>query len=186
MLKIIFVAHCVLNTASKVVMYEKESMAAEEKLRLKFMTRAIEQGVQLVQLPCPEFNMYGAKICGHVSNQFDNPFFKENCKKMLKPIIMEMKEYLSCPDRFKVLGVVGIDGSPSCGVNLTCTADWYGSFGERENLSETLNSVEMVNKRGVFMQVLFELMDEENLIEAIPVKGLFAENENEIMSLLDF
>ena len=30
---IIFVSHCVLNTASKVVMYNEAEMAAEEELR---------------------------------------------------------------------------------------------------------------------------------------------------------
>ena len=33
MQKIIFAAHCLLNTAAKVVLYEKEDMAAEETLR---------------------------------------------------------------------------------------------------------------------------------------------------------
>ncbi len=185
MTKIIFVCHCVLNTASKVVMYEKEDMRKEEDLRLCFMRKALEQGVQFVQLPCPEFKMYGARRWGHVSNQFDNPFFRSNCRDMLKPIIMELQEYLSCKERFKVLGIVGIDGSPSCGVNLTCCADWYGSFGEREGLQETLSEVKMVSKQGIFIQELCKLLQENNLQEIVPLKGLFADNPSEIMSLLE-
>ncbi len=185
MLKIIFVAHCILNTASKVVMYEEEEMEQEEELRLKFVTHAIEKGIQLVQLPCPEFTMYGAKRWGHVSNQFDNPFFRSHCRKILAPVIMEIKEYLSCPDRFKVLGIVGIDGSPSCGVNFTCSADWYGSFGNRKNLTDTLSSVKIVNKNGVFFEELTNMLLDENLSDIFPVNGLFAQNPNEIMALLD-
>lgn len=30
-----------------------------------------------------------------------------------------MKEYLAHPERFRLLGVVGVDGSPSCGVDYT-------------------------------------------------------------------
>lgn len=73
--KIIFAAHCLLNTAAKVVLYEKEDMAAEETLRRRFLSKAVNCGIQLVQLPCPEFTLYGACRWGHVSNQFDNPFF---------------------------------------------------------------------------------------------------------------
>lgn len=43
MKKIIFVSHCILNTASKVVLYNQTDMDAEENLRKKFMHKAIDQ-----------------------------------------------------------------------------------------------------------------------------------------------
>ena len=61
MKKIVFVSHCILNTASKVVLYNREDIDAEEKLRLQFLQKALDKGVQIVQLPCPEFTLYGAK-----------------------------------------------------------------------------------------------------------------------------
>ena len=70
MKKIIFVSHCILNTASKVVLYNQADMDAEENLRKKFMHKAIDQEVQIIQLPCPEFTLYGPKRWGHVSNQW--------------------------------------------------------------------------------------------------------------------
>ena len=45
MKKIIFVSHCILNTASKVVLYNQADMDAEENLRKKFMHKAIDQEV---------------------------------------------------------------------------------------------------------------------------------------------
>ena len=81
MKKIIFVSHCILNTASKVVLYNQTDMDAEENLRKKFMHKAIDQEVQIIQLPCPEFTLYGPKRWGHVSNQFDNTFFRDHCRK---------------------------------------------------------------------------------------------------------
>lgn len=72
--KIIFVSHCILNTASKVVLYNQEEIDAEEALRKKFMYKIIDKEIMVVQLPCPEFTLYGARRWGHVSNQFDNPF----------------------------------------------------------------------------------------------------------------
>ena len=46
MQKIIFTAHCLLNTAAKVVLYEKEDMAAEETLRRRFLSKAVNCGIR--------------------------------------------------------------------------------------------------------------------------------------------
>ena len=93
MKKIIFVSHCILNTASKVVLYNQTDMDAEENLRKKFMHKAIDQEVQIIQLPCPEFTLYGPKRWGHVSNQFDNTFFRDHCRKILVVEYTEQEFY---------------------------------------------------------------------------------------------
>ena len=183
MKKILFVSHCILNTASKVVLYNQEEIDAEEDLRLKFMTKALNAGVQLVQLPCPEFTLYGSRRWGHVSNQFDNPFFRQHCRKILKPIILQLKEYLSNPS-FEVLGIVGIDGSPSCGVDYTCEADWYGSFEGRTGLQETLNEARLVNRHGVFMDELAKMLEEEGLSEKVPMRSLFAPEPHKCLDMI--
>lgn len=162
MKKIIFVSHCILNTASKVVLYNQTDMDAEENLRKKFMHKAIDQEVQIIQLPCPEFTLYGPKRWGHVSNQFDNTFFRDHCRKILAPCIQQLKEYLANEDWFEVLGIVGVDGSPSCGVDYTCCADWYGSFECREGLDKTFNECTLEKKSGIFMQVLKEMLKEKD------------------------
>ncbi|MCY1152858.1 MAG: hypothetical protein OWP43_10635 [Sphaerochaetaceae bacterium] len=68
MKKIVFVSHCILNVASKVFMYNKEEMDKEDALRKDFLNKAINNDVQIIQLPCLEFTLYGAKRWGHVSN----------------------------------------------------------------------------------------------------------------------
>jgi predicted secreted protein len=183
MKKIIFVSHCILNTASKVVLYNQQDIDAEEDLRLRFVSKALNAGVQFVQLPCPEFTLYGSRRWGHVSNQFDNPFFRQHCRKILKPIIQQLKEYLSKPS-FEVLGIVGIDGSPSCGVDYTCEADWYGAFDGREGLEDTLKTVKLVSKHGVFMDELESMLKEEGLTEKVPLRSLFAPEPEKCLSLI--
>ena len=88
--KIVFVSHCALNTAAKVQRSAQEG-EQEEKLRREFLHRVVDQGIQLIQLPCPEFTLYGASRWGHVKEQFDNPFFRDHCRKILQPIIQQMK-----------------------------------------------------------------------------------------------
>lgn len=184
MKKIVFVSHCILNTASKVVLYNQEEMDAEETLRKKFMHAAIDQDVHIIQLPCPEFTMYGSKRWGHVSNQFDNTFFRDHCHNILTPILQQMKEYVANEDWFEVLGIVGVDGSPSCGVDYTCCADWYGSFECRTGLSETLNACTLEKKPGIFMDVLREMLEESGLADRVKMTSLFALEPEKCLQLI--
>lgn len=184
MKKIVFVSHCILNIASKVVMYDKEEMDAEQALRKEFMHKAIDNDIQLIQLPCPEYTLYGARRWGHVSNQFDNVFFRKHCRNILEPIIDQLIEYLQNDDMFEVLGFVGIDGSPSCGVDYTCCGNWYGSFGSREDLEETLKDCSMVKKPGVLMAVLKEMLEEKGLSDRVKITSLFAPEPDKCLDLI--
>ena len=184
MKKIVFVSHCILNIASKVVLYNQEEIDAEEALRKKFMRQAIDNDIQIIQLPCPEFTLYGAKRWGHVSDQFDNVFFRSHCRKILSPVIDQLKEYLANEDRFEVLGFIGVDGSPSCVVDYTCKGNWYGSFDCRTNLAETLADCHLVKSSGVFMAVLQDMLKEEGLDKQITVTSLFAPEPDKCMGLI--
>lgn len=184
MKKIVFVSHCILNTAAKVVLYNQEEIDAEEALRKKFMREVIDREIQVVQLPCPEFTLYGARRWGHVSDQFDNVFFRSHCRRILTPVMEQLKEYLANEDFFEVLGFVGVDGSPSCGVDYTCKGNWYGSFEGRRNLDETLSDCHLVKRPGVLMDTLMEMLREEGLDKKIKVTSLFAPEEDKCLGLL--
>ena len=185
MKKIIFVAHCILNTASKVVLYNEEEIIAEELLRKKFLKLAIEQDIQLIQLPCPEFTLYGSKRWGHVSDQFNNVFFRNHCKTILTPILQQLEEYLATEDFFEVIGMVGVDGSPSCGVDYTCRGNWYGSFEGRENLEETLADCRLEKGSGVFISVLKEMLEAQGLANRVLITSLFAPEPEKCLTLVE-
>lgn len=184
MKKIIFVSHCILNTASKVVMYNQEEIDSEEMLRKQFLKKAIDNDIHIVQLPCPEFTLYGANRWGHVSNQFDNVFFRTHCRKILLPVIEQLKEYLAHQDRFEILGIIGIDGSPSCGVDYTCVADWYGAFESRPHLQETLSQCRLEKKPGILMEVLMEMLKEEGIDDKVNLTSLFAPEPEKCLNLI--
>ncbi len=183
MQKVLFAAHCVLNTAAKVVMYNEAEMAAEEALRGKFLQKALADGIQIIQLPCPEFVLYGSRRWGHVSDQFDTPYFRKECRRMLTEIVLQLKEYLANSGRFEVIGIVGIDGSPSCGVDYTCKGEWGGNLGDRNDLPEVIASARLVEGSGIMMQELRDMLQEEGI--DLPLKGLFADEPHKILSLLD-
>lgn len=77
-----------------------------------------------------------------------------------------MKGYLQAreQEKFQVLGVVGINGSPSCGVKFTCSAPWGGEFSSHNDLPQLLRDVRCVPERGVLMEVLSQMMQEEGMI----------------------
>lgn len=79
----------------------------------------------------------------------------------------------------------GVDGSPSCGVDYTCCADWYGSFECREGLDKTFNECTLEKKSGIFMQVLKEMLKENGLSDKVKVTSLFAPEPEKCLEILD-
>lgn len=163
MKKILVVTHCLLNTASKVESYNIEEIKEESNLRKELLKKVFEEDIQLIQLPCPEFTLYGGSRWGHVKSQFDNTFFRNHCRRILQPIMDQLKEYDRNKDKYSILGVVAIDGSPSCGYNFTFDGNWGGEFGGCPNLTEKIQIINLVEQSGVFIEELKKLLDEEEI-----------------------
>lgn len=161
---IYIVSHCVLNTASKTAHEQDDAYRAEEAARRAFVMRALQDGAQLLQLPCPELALYGAARWGHARAQFDTPFYRAAAREMLAPLVLQIEEYVRHPSRFRVRCVVGIDGSPSCGVTASFDGDgWGGEFSGGEGLARRLATGHLAPRPGVFMEVLGELLRERGL-----------------------
>lgn len=163
MKEILIVSHCILNNAAKVA--QDESLLAEEYAQRNALMQAVaDKGVQLIQLPCPEFILYGSRRWGHVKDQFDNPFFRAQSRAMLEPVMIQLEEYASDPGRFSLLGIVSVEGSPSCGHALTCRGDWGGELeADMFENGGPASSVNAVNEPGVFMEVLEKMLAERRL-----------------------
>lgn len=181
--KILFVSHCIFNTAAKVCRSMPIEKTNEEISRKDFLVKAICADIQFIQLPCPEFTLYGPHRWGHMQSQFDNPFFREHCKVSLAPIFLQMQAYLEVPERFDVLGIVGINGSPSCGVTRTCKGPWGGEFSGRTDLETVLSSVVSASESGVLIDVL---KSEMNRLEIkLPIMALDGRNPDAMKGLLE-
>lgn len=158
---ILIVSHCILNNASKVA--QDETLLEEEyRERDELISACMNKGVQLLQLPCPEFMIYGSKRWGHVKDQFDNAFFRKECQSMLEPVMLQLEEYAGDSERFRLLGVVTVEGSPSCGGKLTCRADWGGEL-QVDTVVDLIDSVRMEKEPGVFMDVFRAMIEAGNL-----------------------
>ena len=183
MKKILIVSHCILNNASKLKSFDEAEMQAEDALRREVLKKAIDSGVQLLQLPCPEYLQYGYHRWGHTMDQFNNVFFRSRCREMLQSVVQQLEEYLANPEEFQILGVLGVDGSPSCGVKYTCRAKWGGEFSGRSDLSELLGSCRLEQGSGVLMSVLREMLKEKN--QEVKFDALFAPEAERAMEMLE-
>ena len=143
-------------------MQDESELADEYRERDELMRAVLEKGVQLIQLPCPEFIIYGPKRWGHVKDQFDNIFFRTECRKMLGPVMDQLKEYAGVPERFRILGIVSVEGSPSCRSRLTCKGKWGGELSLRDS-GVTDKDIIMAEEAGVFMEEVVNMLDEYGL-----------------------
>lgn len=155
--KLILVSHCLLNSNSKV-----EGLSKYKGVLKEFFEWAFKNGVGIIQLPCPEMSIYGINRWGHVKEQFDTMHFRKMSRKMLMPIVEQVKNYKE--NDYKIIGVLGVDGSPSCGVNKTCSSKtWKGELSGNEELDLMLKDIRLIDEAGVFMEELKKILKEESI-----------------------
>jgi predicted secreted protein len=68
----------------------------------------------MVELPCPEVLFEGLQRKTQTKEEYDKPRFRCLCKRIAQTTTTLIREY-QC-NGIKVLAVLGIKGSPSCGV----------------------------------------------------------------------
>jgi len=160
--RVAVLAHCHLNVNTKV-----HGLADYAGARGDVVGPLIERGIGLIQLPCPEATFLGMKRWGMTREQYDVPAYRRHCKKILKPIVESL--IVLAEDGCVIESVIGVDGSPSCGVERTCVG-YCG--GEIEALFDSGESPEATDAAspGVFIEVLRGLLDEQGL--CIPFRGV--------------
>jgi len=116
--KMIYVAHCLLNQniiASGLV-YKGWTSGVWELTHL-----CKEYNVGIEQMPCPEFSVMGYPRKPAVKEDYETEEFRNYCRELSKRIDVNIGKLEKAG--FKVLGVVGIAGSPSCGAFETHKKD---------------------------------------------------------------
>ncbi len=172
--KMILLSHCILNSNSKV-----EGLSDYPAIIKDIINLLCENDIGIMQLPCPEMHIYGINRWGHVKEQFDTPHFRQECRRILKPTVNQVYDYIN--NGYEIIGVVGVDGSPSCGVNKTCSGNWKGEISNNPDINNMLKSLEMIKGKGIFIEELVKLLDEKDI--NIPFTAIDEENINKSMKL---
>ena len=118
--RIVLLANCLLNTNAKV--YGISTVGGASPL----VSKLVEEGYGIMQLPCMEMTMFGTRRWGIVYEQCDFPEFRKRCREVLEPLILQVKDFYQ--HGYEISAVIGVDGSPNCAVNVTCSGDWGGEL----------------------------------------------------------
>lgn len=149
--KVALVSHCLLNQNAKVNGFAFFPAMINEVIDV---LRKHNYGI--LQLPCPETIYAGTRRWWYVREQYDNPGYINLSRQILKPIVDQIKEYQN--NGYKVI-LIGLDGSPSCGVR------WSGSDNEWGGKPEILDvEYPVIKENGIFIRTLIEMIKEANLV----------------------
>jgi len=161
--RVVFVAHCLLNSNAKVVGYAEEPGVFTRELQ-----PYINQGVGIVQLPCPEITFLGINRWGMTQDQYDTPSYRRHCQQLLTPIVDQIELYLRFG--YTVEGILGIEGSPSCGVGYTFVGYQGGRIQCLLESPEAANSIaqsEQKNIKGIYIDELAKLLEARKIVAPI-------------------
>ena len=159
--KIIFLSHCILNQNSI-----SDGTADFPGTNNEVLKLLIRSDAGIVQMPCPELlclgldrgNIHGSESPIVVENSrirklLSSAASVKKIKDLVNHLIVQMDEYKK--NGFEISGIVGINRSPSCGVDTT-----------------SMNNKEVAGE-GVFIKALREEMEKRNInTKIIGIKAL--------------
>ena len=117
MLRIVFTAHCILNDYTRVFETDSECYTLLNKLLYELRVR----GYRIVQLPCPELLLMGRNREPMTREEYR----KAGLEDVVKKLIVSIEEYIERLDGVEIAGLIGISGSPSCGLFQTHITSKY-------------------------------------------------------------
>lgn len=168
--KVILVAHCILNQNAKI------DRCAHYPGALREVTQTLlDAGIGIIQLPCPELQYLGLDRQADKDKEttiesedtrvgvlMKKTVPKVLCGKISYDLIYQIKQYQH--NGFTVVGMLGINGSPTCGVETT----W-------EDGKETAGS-------GIFIKIFKEESADQDV--NIPIRGIKAKDPQAALETL--
>jgi predicted secreted protein len=113
---VIFVPHCALNQNARSAGAAERPAAVRE-----LITGLLEREIGIVQMPCPELCAFGLdRGQVRVEDALRAPAGQALCRRLAREQVQQIQAYRA--GGIRVLGILGKNGSPSCGVEET----WAG------------------------------------------------------------
>jgi len=144
--KIILVSHCILNSNSAI-----HGRTCNHRLAREIINTALTNNISIIQLPCPEITLLGAKRWAQSFEQYDTTAFAKHCKKIIEPIVDQIVDHSN--DNVKLVAAIGIAGSPSCGIYEVSSAPYSGLIPGMTG-AEALPEATAIPRQGHFIQIL--------------------------------
>jgi predicted secreted protein len=149
MTTVCYLAHCLLNANAKVD--EGARCAGVYSPVVEVLRR---RGCTIRQMPCPELAFAGLRRFWAVREQYDTSAFREHCKRLAAPVATQIRADLNRPAR---VVIVGIDGSPSMGVELTASSNDWGGRPDKPRDKD----YPVIPGTGIFTETLLDLLTDD-------------------------
>ncbi|MEM2963871.1 MAG: hypothetical protein QXE22_00250 [Candidatus Bathyarchaeia archaeon] len=111
--KVIILSHCILNMNA--VCEGSSSPSHYPAIVNEIMDLIQAHQIGVIQLPCPEQEMYGLDRKARDRKFYDNEGFRRHCHALAVKAVQQIKEYKS--KGYEVVGFIGRTGSPTCNVD---------------------------------------------------------------------
>jgi predicted secreted protein len=142
-----YLAHCLLNA-------KVDAGARCEGVAAPVVALLREHHCTIRQMPCPELAFGGLRRFWAVREQYDTPVFRAHCRRLATPIAQQIRADLAAGARVVILG---IDGSPTMGVELTAASEHWGGRPDEPRVEDYPVS----SGPGLFTETLIELLGDE-------------------------
>lgn len=124
--KVVFLSHCLLNENTRYLGGACRRCCVREVIE-----QCMDLGIGMVQMPCPEqevwggvlkkrlLALYGAKRSRLVGAllPIGLRYVRWAYRRLARKVAAQIEDYVT--SGYSVLGVIGVDGSPTCGVHKT-------------------------------------------------------------------
>lgn len=123
-----------------------------------------QSGAGILQMACPEMLYEGIGRFDKSYEQYNCQAFRQICNDISSSTISQIRNYQQWG--YTVSAILAIDGSPSCGYNLTQSApEWRGLVAE-----QNWQKVRYEHWKGILFEELAPGLD--SLIQPVPVVGI--------------
>jgi predicted secreted protein len=144
-----YLSHCLLNANAKV-----DEGARCPGVYSPVVELLRRKGCTIRQMPCPELAFGGLRRFWAVREQYDTPAYREHCRRLATPVAAQIRADLSRSER---VVIVGIDGSPSMGVELTASSDDWGGRPDKPRDED----YPVVPGAGIFTETLLAMLEDD-------------------------
>lgn len=157
-MKVILVPHCALNQNARVAGAAERTAAVTE-----LIAGLMERGIGIIQMPCPELQILGLdRAHVNIRSELEQVTSRAACRRLAVDLVRQIKEYRKCGVR--ILGILGKNGSPTCGVEQT----WFDG---------------VAPGTGVFIEELMAELRDQNL--SIRITGMRDDDPSAALATVD-
>lgn len=152
--RIVLLCQCLVNPYCRVHL-----LGQNFPLSLELMDYLLGKRIGVIQYPCPETTAMGLMRNPQGRQQYDNIFFRDHCKELLKIPMLMVREFIR--NRYRLCCFIGLENSPTCGIHWG--AHKVNRYGTESPSPEEAPVTEGPVLMGIMAEIVAEELDKEGI-----------------------